>query len=287
MTPNIERAAGVGGLETWTLRDGAGEAHVIPERGALVTRWRVGDVDVLFLDEATLADRTKNVRGGIPLLFPNPGPLPNDGVDIDGRRVKQPQHGFSRKQKWTVRDAVSDGDMARLSLELKANAETREGFPFDVDQTFDVSLVDGRLLLEWSFTNRGDVPAPLHVGLHPYFTVPLSMKPSARVPTTSTRLRHKVRGDGPVTPLALATEEVDVALLKHGPAATLFRGDGSRVELNSTPQLSTLVVWTLVDQPFICVEPWTAPGGTLAAAPKLAAGAIERMACELRFYAAR
>jgi hypothetical protein len=45
---------------------GSGEvtAEVVPARGALVTALRIGANNVLYLDPATLADPTKNVRGG-------------------------------------------------------------------------------------------------------------------------------------------------------------------------------------------------------------------------------
>ncbi len=72
---NVQRRAGPAGLEVYFLSDGDAEVQVVPARGALVTRFQVRGVDLLFLDEATLGDLSKNVRGGVPLLFPNPGRL--------------------------------------------------------------------------------------------------------------------------------------------------------------------------------------------------------------------
>lgn len=278
----IERRAGA--FETWVLRDETSEVQVVPERGALVTRWSVGDRELLFLDEATLADVSKNVRGGIPLLFPNAGPLPSGGVELGGRRITQPQHGLARRLPWTVTDAISDDDTARLSMRLASNAETKVGYPFDFISTFDVSLVEGRLLLEWAFRNTGEVPMPVHAGLHPYFKVPVEQKSSAQVPSTAATMRDRRTGAERAPAFDLGIGEVDVALLDHGPAASLVLADG-RIELNATPQLSTLVVWTLEAQPFICVEPWTAAGGALERGEALwvPAGAVERLAVELRF----
>jgi len=64
-------------LETVTLHDPDIDARVLlsPARGGIVTRFSVGGRPVLFLDDATLADETKNIRGGVPVLFPSPGPL--------------------------------------------------------------------------------------------------------------------------------------------------------------------------------------------------------------------
>ena len=60
-------------LESLDLTHGDVAASLVPERGAIVTALRVGDRDVLYLDRATLEDPTKNVRGGIPVLFPYAG----------------------------------------------------------------------------------------------------------------------------------------------------------------------------------------------------------------------
>jgi galactose mutarotase-like enzyme len=284
----VERVAGPGPFTSYVLRDERAEVHVVPERGGLVTRWRVDGDEVLYLDEATLLDRSKNVRGGIPLLFPNAGPLPDGKAVVAGREVRQPQHGLARLHAWEVVEAITDGDTSRLELRLTSSAATRDGFPFDFASTLAVSLYEGRLVLEWRIENTGAEAMPLHAGLHPYFRVPVEQLARARVPSRATQLRERRSGlVREATPLGFGVEEVDVALLDHeGPAATLFRGDGARVDLSFTPQLATLVVWSLPGQPFVCVEPWTAPGGALASGEGLlmvSPGDTEALAVELRF----
>jgi galactose mutarotase-like enzyme len=288
---HIGRREGTGALETYFLSGDNAEVRVVPRRGGLVTHWNVGDEALLFLDETTLVDASRNVRGGIPLLFPNAGPLPAEGVVFSGRRIKQPQHGLARLAAWDVVDAVSDADTARVVMRMTSSDTTRGGFPFDFVSELAVSLCETRLLLEWHFTNTSDVPMPLHAGTHPYFSVPLAQKALAEVPSKATRLKERPTGQvRAATPVRFGDEEVDVVLLDHGPAATLLRGDGSRIEMNSTPQLSTLVVWTLPNQPFICVEPWTAPGGAMTTGEgvlSVAPGATHALALEFRFQAAR
>jgi galactose mutarotase-like enzyme len=284
---HLERREGPGALETYVLSGDGAEVRLVPGRGGLVTHWNVAGEALLFLDEATLVDLSRNVRGGIPLLFPNAGPLPPEGVTIAGKHLTQPQHGLARLAAWQVVDAVCDEDTARVSMRLRSSDVTRAGFPFDFVSDLAVSLSDGRLLLEWRFTNTGDTAMPLHAGTHPYFAVPVAQKAKASVPSKATLLKERrSREVRAATPVRFGEEEVDVALLDHGPAATLLRGDGSRIELNSTPQLSTLVLWTLPHQPFICVEPWTAPSGALVNGEgvlSIAPGATEALALELRF----
>src|SRR4051794_23759870 len=78
----------------------ASRVEVIPERCALVTSFRVGDREVLYLDPATLVDPAKNVRGGIPVLFPMAGKLANERYAVDGREYSMKQHGFARNRAW-------------------------------------------------------------------------------------------------------------------------------------------------------------------------------------------
>lgn len=60
------------------LTHGDVRAMVVPARGALVASLQVAGRDVLYLDRATLDDPTKNVRGGIPVLFPFAGKLADE-----------------------------------------------------------------------------------------------------------------------------------------------------------------------------------------------------------------
>ena len=87
-----------------TLAFGDVTVEVVPERGALVTALRVGARDVLYLDRDTLSDPSKNVRGGIPLLFLFAGKLVDETLVLTGTKMKQ--HGFARNRAWTVTSAT-------------------------------------------------------------------------------------------------------------------------------------------------------------------------------------
>lgn len=271
---NVEQVQGAGGLETWIAAAGDTRVELVPSRGGLVTRFSVDGDEVLYLDEATLVDVTKNVRGGVPQLFPFPG-KPPPGSPL-------PQHGFARKLPWTMVESGVVGDAARLGCELRSTAETRAGFPHDFALRFGVSVTPGKVALEWQVTNTGTATLPLHLGLHPYFRVPVAQKAKARVEHRASRAWDNVAGrEGPVGAIRFDGPEVDLHLLDHpDPGTTLERGDGTRVSLSWTPNFKTLVLWTQPGKDFICVEPWTAPGGALATggAIPVAPGASERLA---------
>jgi len=254
---------GPGGLVTYTLTSGGCRVEVIPSRGALVTRMSVEGDEVLFLDESTVVDPTKNVRGGIPVLFPIAGPLPGDAYLVDGQSYSLPQHGFARRLPWEVRRE----EEARLVLGLTSSEETLRQYPWRFDSQLTFSLADSRLDIRFEVENRDSRPMPVQLGYHPYFRVPQARKAEARVETDATRAwDNRVKQEAPFTGLALTGPEVDLHLKDHSrPGTVLHRGSGSRpVTLSWSPEFHTLVVWTLQGRDFVCVEPWTAPGGALA-----------------------
>ncbi len=255
-------------LETLRLEDEAtgAVAWLAPARGGMVTRFSVGDVPVLFLNEATLRDPRKSVRGGIPVLFPIAGRLPGDHYAIGGSTFLMKQHGFARTLPWTVVDE-STGDGASVTLGLEASAATRAQYPFEFALRFTYRLRGGTLSVEQRFENRGDGPMPLRPGLHPYFFVPDATKAGARVDTDATRAYDNTAGrEVAVTlPIALANREVDLFLLDHRPRATVLHRPGlPGVSIGFGDDQEVLVVWTLPGCDFVCVEPWRARPGALS-----------------------
>lgn len=254
---------GIAGLETYALVDGGCRVEVIPSRGALVTRMTVDGDEVLYLDEATVADPAKNVRGGIPVLFPIAGALPGDSYPANHETYTLPQHGFARRMKWEVRQAED----SLLVLGLASTLETRRQFPWNFDARLTFSLVGSRLTLAFDVENRDRKPLPLHLGFHPYFAVADGAKAGARVETDAMHAwDNRQKREVPFHGLDLTGDEVDLHLRDHsGPGTKLERGPGRRpVSLSWSPEYRLLVVWTLKGKDFVCVEPWTAAAGALA-----------------------
>lgn len=249
-------------LESVLLRSDRSSALVAPERGGMVTRWQVDGEPVLFLDEASLLDRTKNVRGGSPVLFPSPGRLAGDRYARDGHEGAMGQHGFARNAAWDVVHAATD----EVTLRLGANDASRAVFPWDFVATLRYSLLGPTLRIEQRFESRGAAPMPFGAGFHPYFHVPDASKARARVPTRATRAWDNARrAEVTLTsPIDLTEAEVDLHLLDHGSSvASVERGDGRRIEIRASAEYRRWVVWTLAGRDFVCLEPWTCPANAL------------------------
>jgi galactose mutarotase-like enzyme len=260
-------------------------AAVVPGRGAIATRFRVGDRELLYLDDATLRDPTKNVRGGIPVLFPSPGPLAGDRFERDGHSGAMKQHGFARNLSWQAR-AHDDADAARATLELASSDATLAMYPWPFRLALEVALRGASLRLSVSVENTGAEPMPFAFGIHPYFQV--GDKAGARIATRATRAFDNVtKTVGPFHGFDLMAKEVDLHLLDHGGSdSALDWADGSRLSLRASPEFGRWVVWTLAGKDFVCVEPWTAPANALNTGESLlvvAPGATKKLWIEMAF----
>jgi len=279
-------------VETHRLIDRETDAEVLiaPLRGGMVTAFRIGDDQLLYLDRATLRDHAQNVRGGIPILFPVAGRLSHDSFPVEGERVAMSQHGFARRMPWRV-NGIDTSSAASLSLTLDATDTTLAQWPFRFQVTFEYRLRDGALAIRQRFSNNGDRPMPIHPGLHPYFRVENGQKSTARVLTNGTTARDTRSGATlPLTlPIDLAAGEVDLQILDNsGPTVGLQRPHKASLSLALDPTQAIVTVWTLPGRDFVCVEPWTRPsdavnrGEALWVAPQQTHEAVFEIRRDLR-----
>lgn len=248
-------------LETITLASGDARVSLAPSRGGMATRFAVGDRPIFFLDEGTLVDETKNVRGGNPVLFPSPGPLAGDRFAWGGKSGSMKQHGFARSRAWRVAEVKP----AECTLVLAADDATRAQYPWDFVATYRYALSSATLRIEQRFENRSDSPMPFAAGFHPYFHVPDAQKMHASVPTKATRAWDNVTKTfvDVKAPIDLTAKEVDLHLVDHGGPEASLVVPGGRVALRCSPELQRWVIWTLAGKDFVCLEPWTAAANAL------------------------
>lgn len=244
---------------TLTISGGGVLAEIVPGRGGMVTRLRIGDDEVLYLDPETLD--TPKVRGGIPVLFPNPGPLSGSRFEVSGRSYTLGQHGFARERSWEV---VHVGP-ADAELRLESTPETLENFPFEFDIRLAYRCSGSGFSIVQTWRNPGQKNLPLHFGFHPYFSVADADKPEVKISTDAKRAWDNVlKTEIPFRGLDLTAPEVDLHLLDHTPKETILERPGRPpLRLSWEDPYHLLVVWTLRGKDFVCVEPWTARGNAL------------------------
>ena len=230
-------------METVTLRAGETEVDVVPERGAIVTRVAVAGRELLYLDGATLADPSKNVRGGIPLLFPFAGRLVDDRLTVPTVATTMKQHGFGRQMPWHPRHGPRAAD--HLDLGLGADDATRAVYPYEFACHYRVQALARGVSLDLIVKNRGSAGMPIAPGWHPYF-----------VCTDKRGVGADVAGWDP----ARLGDDVEFDFGLPLPRESRFDVPGvGGVRMTVSEGLRHLQVWSLPGKPFVCLEPFAGP----------------------------
>lgn len=246
---------------TYRLTDDTAQSYieVVPERGGIITQWGVQGKEMLYLDRERFAKPEMSVRGGVPILFPICGNLPDNTYTLDGQTYSLKQHGFARTLPWQVVDQSTEG-RAAMTVALTSSDETRAVYPFDFRLEFTYGLQGNVLELHQRHINQSDQPMPFSTGLHPYFLVTDKSQLSLDIPSTEYQDNvhggtHSFSGQ-----FDFSKEEIDAAfypLMAQQTRAT----EGDRqltLQIDYDANYSTLVFWTVQGKDFYCLEPWSA-----------------------------
>lgn len=110
-----------------------------------------------------------------PILFPHAGKVVDNKIVAKGKTFEATQHGFARNMEHTL----VDRDETTVVLELCANAETLERFPYDFRLVSTFTLENDTLHHTLTVENLDEEKMPFGIGYHPAFTVPFDDKHQA------------------------------------------------------------------------------------------------------------
>ncbi|MCM3883279.1 aldose 1-epimerase family protein [Frankia sp. R82] len=148
-----------------------GRARVaVTEVGAGLREYRVGGRNVL---DGYPVDAMAS-RGRGQLLAPWPNRIADGRYEFGGASyqlalnevpLRNASHGLVRWSAWQLDQSAPDA--VRASFVLRAQS----GYPFTISFTADYRLAADGLTMTFTATNVGAEPAPVGLGLHPYFAV--------------------------------------------------------------------------------------------------------------------
>jgi galactose mutarotase-like enzyme len=217
----------------------------------MVTSLCLGQREYLYLEPETLADPARNVRGGIPLLFPICGPLEGGVWAHEGQEFRMPQHGLARQAEWEILEQGPDW----VELGFPFDEKTLKQYPFAFLLKVHYQVEHRTLTIRQTYANRGPQEMPFQTGLHPYFRVqsPLSWD----LPVQS--YRDNERPDQPAQPWSGTIPEDRPVLDWELGGLTALQAGLQDIRLHYDQHYPYLVVWHLADKPFWCLEPWSGP----------------------------
>ncbi len=240
----IERTEGIGG----------NEVGFSPERGGIITSLKLAGTEVLYMDDSTFRDPSKNVRGGIPLLFPQAGPA--DETAFPGLK----SHGLARlSHDWVIEPAPSTrpGSFAESLTILLPSPSYPYMFRNRMTGTFDEA---GVFQLTQSATNLElERTMPISMGVHPYFRVPHAERqnivfdfPGGDVAKQRAEIWMNdgtVSLDNPCTPMRISIPTIGTLVL------------------TASPEYKKVWLWSKPDADFICIEPVMRDEGGIVSDP--------------------
>lgn len=230
---------------------------VCPERGGIVIGCQLNGEELFYLDKATFENPASNIRGGNPILFPICGSIQDSTYEWNGQSYKMGQHGVARISAWEVIGTSSEGE-ASITLRLRANETSLAVYPFDFELIFTYALVNGELHTRQQYRNVGEGEAmPFYAGFHPYFAI----EGSKNIPyaTDAPRYVDLTTGaeddyNGRVNMDDFA-DSICLFGAKESEISFPIR-EGVNVRLRYDDLFKYVVIWSVKDRPFICVEPW-------------------------------
>lgn len=207
--------------------------------------------------------------GRAPVLFPIVGRAPGDQITVAGHTAEMAQHGFARRNRFTLARA----DQTACTHVLLPNEAIRAAYPPDFRLELTHSLNGPTLSVTATVTNPGTTPLPFGLGFHPAFRWPLpgaegqphhvtlDTGTDPEMARLSGGLLPPERHPSPFTQGRLTLEqslfEADAMLFPNARVPGLTYGAQTGPQLRfDFENLPDLALWTKPGAPFLCIEPW-------------------------------
>ena len=240
--------------------------RVVPERGGLITEWRCNGQEILYFDLDRFQLKDKSIRGGIPILFPICGDLPNGLLKFSHGDFPINQHGFARDFPWKINNLNNEEGFSMSLVDIE---KTRYAYPFEFFLEMKVKLERGSLSLIVFVQNRSKETMPFSFGLHPYFNI--SDFQNIEIKGLSSNCFNHLNMSNALTKEQLSRLHKGVDFLsKSGGFVSLCDVSSNKcIEMQHPKPIDLAVVWTDPPRKMVCLEPWTSPRKSLISGERL------------------
>lgn len=250
-------------FKMYELKEESTQSSVVvcPERGGIITSFIVGGKEIFYLDKDTFYDVDSNIRGGNPILFPICGQLKEGKYELKGKTFLMKNHGVARTSPWEV-VKTSEESEASITLRLKDNEETIKSYPFQFELIFTYILKDGKLSIVQEYCNKSEEPMPMYAGFHPYFNTEsknIKYRTDASKYLDYNDMQIKdYKGSIDLTDMVESAAFIDS---KENHISFELPRLNRNITLEYGKEFNYIVVWSVKDKDFVCVEPWMSKNG--------------------------
>lgn len=201
-----------------------------------------------------------------PILFPIVGTLKNDSYTYKNNPYTLSRHGFARDMDFNLIDSNEN----KIILSLSSNEVTKERFPFEFELRIIYTLHFSILNVNYQVINKGFDIMPFSIGGHPAFALPKKFEDySLQFETDENLTCYQLDNDL----LSEKTKQIDLVKNRLPLTYSLFENDALIFKKLKSKQIQILEtgipilnftfkdfpnfgIWTKINAPFICLEPW-------------------------------
>ena len=201
-----------------------------------------------------------------PVLFPTIGSLKNDTYFFEENEYHLPRHGFAREKEFIIVEQMHD----KIVFSLSNDSETEKVYPFQFELQIEYRLIENKLEVHYKVENNSKGQLYFAIGGHPGFALPNDFEKYSLLFENNSELQfsllenHLLADETEILntehnclPLTYSLFEKDALVFKnHKIQSVTIQADEEnyvKVHFENFPDLG---IWTKVNAPFICIEPW-------------------------------
>ena len=201
-----------------------------------------------------------------PVLFPIVGTLKNNSFHYNGIEYHLSRHGFARDMEFELINATENS----ATFSIQSSDETLKVYPFEFELQLIYTLDENNLSIEYRVINKGKTAMPFAIGAHPAFALPNQFNNYAIAFEKEEPLEYYLLENDLISnktkklevrdkqiPLTYELFENDALIFKtlQSDSLTILENENPilRVHFEDFPSLG---IWTKMNAPFLCIEPW-------------------------------
>ncbi|MBP6180840.1 aldose 1-epimerase family protein [Flavobacterium sp.] len=201
-----------------------------------------------------------------PILFPIVGTLKNNFYKYNDTEYHLSRHGFARDMEFELIEKRENSAV----FSIQSSEETLKVYPFAFELQLIYTLDENSLGIEYKVINKGESQMPFCIGAHPAFALHGNFEDYSMIFEKEEPLEYYLLEDDLISnktkkldvsnkriPLTYQLFENDALIFKtlESNSLTILENENPvlRVNFKDFPSLG---IWTKMNAPFLCIEPW-------------------------------
>lgn len=229
---------------------------ITPEKGGMCTSFTVQGEEMVYINEENYNSDART-RCAMPILFPTLGLCDGNQVQLNGATYPMGIHGIVHAQSWDVIAMQSD-TCASLTIRFSSNETTLKSYPFHFTYDLCYQLKGQTLDMHINIHNHDANELPFTFGFHPYFNVSNTDNLEFTISADSIQNEQGsfVKCEQICFPYAPETKVTLGAV--SSPCKFTDRETGHSICISFEKDIQYIILWSLCEQNFLCMEPWSA-----------------------------